>query len=79
MRRIKLIWDFRGPEAKHIAQHHNTHLKEYAKVNKVEDWFTGVTEISSMYSIAYMVIKEENMEELREALRPHRGQVYLPI
>jgi len=76
MRKIKLIWNFRGPDAKQIAQHHETHLKEFAKTNKAEDWFTGVTEISDMYTMAYMVVKEENMNEFREALRPHRGQVY---
>jgi len=76
MRKIKLIWDFRGPDAKQIAQHHDTHLKEFAKNKKVDDWFTGVTDISNMHSIAFMVIREEYMNDFREALKPHRGQVY---
>ena len=29
--KIKLIWDFRGPEALEIAKHHVIHLEEFAK------------------------------------------------
>ena len=29
--RLKLIWDFRGPDAKHIAEHHAIHLREYVE------------------------------------------------
>ena len=34
MRNLKLIWDFRGPEALRIAQHHEIHLKEYIQQEK---------------------------------------------
>ena len=32
--KIKLLWDFRGPDAKETAKHHTTHLKEYAILNQ---------------------------------------------
>ena len=32
MQKIKLLWDFRGPNAKKIANHHLKHLKDFFKV-----------------------------------------------
>ena len=29
-RKIKLLWDFRGPDAKETAKHHTIHLKDFA-------------------------------------------------
>ena len=26
---LKLIWDFKGPSSEKIAEHHETHLKEF--------------------------------------------------
>jgi hypothetical protein len=77
MRRLKLIWDFRGPEAERIAAHHNVHLKEYIKIEKVKDAFTGLETISEMHAIAFMVVNENQMQPIRDALKPHRGQVYI--
>ena len=34
MRNLKLIWDFKGPDALKIAQHHEIHLKEYIELKK---------------------------------------------
>lgn len=31
-KRIKLIWDFKGPTSEKIATHHCIHLKEYAVI-----------------------------------------------
>ena len=30
-----------------------------------------------MYAIAYMVVTDENMIQVRDALKPHRGEVYI--
>jgi len=76
MRKIRLIWDFRGPEAKHIAQHHRVHLDEYIELNDIEGASTEVTRISDMYTVAIMVVNEEDVARLRESLKPHRGQVH---
>lgn len=38
---IKLIWDFRGPEAQKIAEHHVIHLKEYATAHDLDKNATG--------------------------------------
>ncbi len=74
--RIKLIWDFRGPNAKHIAQHHAKHLNEFAETEKLQHSFTGIEELSPMHHIAFMVVEKKLMDSLRETLKPTRGQLY---
>jgi len=76
MTRIKLIWDFRSPDAKPIAEHHVKHIKEYIIQKNVDCDITGVEDLSDMYSIAYMVVKEEDMRPIRDVLKPHRGKYY---
>jgi hypothetical protein len=76
MRKLKLIWDFRGPDALKIAQHHEIHLKEYITLEKTELNITGFEQLNDMHSIAFMVVNETEMKPIRDALKPHRGQVY---
>ncbi len=74
-RKIKLIWDFRGPEAKEIAKHHVVHLEEFAIKEKLHFFESNVEPVNDMYSIAYITVKEEDMLTYRDALVPHRGEV----
>lgn len=76
MRKLKLIWDFRGPDAQKIAEHHEIHLKDYIKIEKLHLDITGVETISELHSIAFMVVEEAHMKPIRDALKPHRGQIY---
>jgi len=76
MRKLKLIWDFRGPDANKIAQHHEIHLKEYIQSEKLNITITGIEDVSEMHTFVYLVIDEDQMKPLRDALKPHRGQVY---
>ncbi|MFN8275559.1 MAG: hypothetical protein U0X58_11860 [Flavobacteriaceae bacterium] len=76
MRRIKLIWDFRGEGAQKTAEHHEIHLKEYIKIQGLQVNITGFEIKNELYSIAYMVVEESDMISVRDALRPHRGEVY---
>lgn len=78
MRKLKLIWDFHGPNAKKTAEHHNIHLKEYIAIEKLDINITGVSNLSDMHSIAFLVVDEARMKPIRDALKPHRGQVYMP-
>lgn len=75
-RKIKLIWDFRGETAAKIAEHHEKHLKEYIEIEKLPEKTTGFESISELYAIAFMVVAEEYMIQVRDALKPHRGEVY---
>lgn len=76
MRNIKLIWDFRGPAAAKIAEHHEIHLKEYIVLEKLKLQITGFEVKNESYAIAYMVVPETLMIAVRDALKPHRGEVY---
>ncbi|MTE27788.1 MULTISPECIES: hypothetical protein [Winogradskyella] len=76
MRRLKLIWDFRGPVSQKTAEHHLVHLKEYIAINDLNITITGVETLSEMHSIAFLVVDESEMIPVRDALKPHRGQVY---
>lgn len=76
MRKIKLIWDFRGPAAAKTAEHHEKHLKEYIAIEKLPLNITGFNILNDMYSIAWMVVTDEHMIQVRDALKPHRGEVY---
>ncbi|MDO1500155.1 hypothetical protein Q2T40_08415 [Winogradskyella maritima] len=76
MRKLKLIWDFRGPASEKTAEHHLVHLKEYINLEKLEVTVTGVEKFGEMHSLAYMVVDESDMPKVRDLLKPHRGQVY---
>ena len=77
-RRIKLIWDFRGADSKPIALHHAKHLKEYADHTALSQSQTGIEELSELHTIAYLVVPEQKMKLVRDALKPHRGTVFVP-
>lgn len=73
---IKLIWDFRGPGAAQTARHHEHHLKEYIIAEKLDIKITGHADLSDLHSTAYMVVQKPIMKQIRDALIPHRGEVY---
>jgi hypothetical protein len=75
-RQIKLIWDFRGETAAKIAEHHEKHLKEYIAIEQFPINSTGFEIINELYAIAFMVVTDENMIQVRDALKPHRGEVF---
>ncbi|MBQ4822626.1 hypothetical protein [Aquimarina sp. MMG016] len=75
-RKLKLIWDFRGPSASKTAQHHQIHLKEYIVSEKLSLDITGHQDLNDMHSIAFMIVTDSEMKPVRDALKPHRGQLY---
>lgn len=76
MRKIKLIWDFRGPESAKTAEHHKIHLDEFLATKKTQGVLAGFQVLSDVYAIAFIVVNEADMIVFRDALRPHRGEVY---
>lgn len=76
-RKIKLIWDFRGGAAEKTAEHHQIHLEEYILSQNLALNITGHQIINDMHAIAFMVVMETEMIAVRDALRPHRGEVYV--
>jgi len=76
-RKIKLIWDFRGPDAEMTARHHEIHLKEFINKKELSHFpLTGAEVLTEMHSIAFWVIPESEIMNYRDLLRPHRAQVY---
>lgn len=75
-RKIKLIWDFRGPTSAKTAEHHEIHLKEFIEAEKLSLNITGFEVYNEMQAIAFMVVADENMIVVRDALKPHRGEIF---
>lgn len=75
-RQIKLIWDFRGPASAKTAEHHEIHLKEYIVIEKFPLHITGFEVKNELHAIAFMVVTDENMIQVRDALKPHRAEIY---
>ena len=42
IRRIKLIWDFRGEDGHQTAVHHEIHLKQFVEKEKILNTNSGV-------------------------------------
>ncbi|MDX1462754.1 MAG: hypothetical protein R3359_06825 [Marinirhabdus sp.] len=76
MERVKLIWDFRGPNAAPIAEHHAVHLKEFAVAESLQNTLCATEKITEMHHVAYLVVEKKCMNDLRERLKPNRGQLY---
>lgn len=75
-RKLKLIWDFRGPDAEMTAQHHAKHLKEYSNSPNLSMAHSGSEKISDTHTIAYLVVTDSEMPTVRDNLKPHRGQLF---
>ncbi len=76
MRKIKMIWDFRGPAAEKTAEHHEKHLKEYIAIEKLPLDITGFEVVNEMHAFAFMVVTDENMIAVRDSLKPHRAELF---
>ncbi|WP_372473077.1 hypothetical protein AB4865_09790 [Capnocytophaga sp. ARDL2] len=70
---IQLIWDFRGMDALKTAEHQEIHLKEYIQIEKLDIKTTGFQAINDVHAITYIVVTAEQMRQLRDVLKPHRG------
>ena len=77
-KKIKLIWDFRGPAAALTAEHHEKHLAEFNVIENMGNHITGFNHLTEMHSIAYLVVNASELREVRDILRPHRGEVFEP-
>ncbi|MDM1451684.1 hypothetical protein [Myroides odoratimimus] len=75
-RQIKLIWDFKGPAGEKTAEHHVIHLKEYVAIEQLPISIIDYTVLAPEHTIAYMVVNDEQMKQLRDILKPHRGELY---
>ena len=75
MEKIKLIWDFRGPASPQTAAHFKIHLLEYFASEKMLLIESGVEPINEYHHYTYAVIDKQNLEAIKSALKPTRGQL----
>ena len=74
-RKIRLIWNFRGPDALKTAEHHVIHLKEFADNNKLAYLESDTLVENDFLSIAFIIINEKDLMVFKNALKPDRGTV----
>ena len=74
-RKLKLIWDFKGPNGLKTAEHHCIHLKDFANLEQLNYHEVNSLEITDMHSIAFITVDEIDMKTFRDALKPHRGEI----
>ncbi len=74
-RKIKLLWDFRGPDAKETAKHHTIHLKEFATIENLTFYEIDIKENNPMLVAAFITVDEKDMKIYRDALKPQRGEI----
>ena len=74
-RKIKLLWDFRGPDALETAKHHTIHLKEFAAIENLTFHEIDIKELNPMLCAAFITVNESDMKIYRDALKPHRGEL----
>ena len=75
-KKIRLIWEFRGPGAERTAAHHIIHLKEYVALEKLSFGETMTETVSEFKAFAYLIINADDLDKTKEDLKPHRGQYY---
>ena len=71
-RKIRLLWDFRGPDSLETAKHHVVHLKEFAAQEKLTFVNSDVLQQNEYVNSAFIIIEESNLEDFKNALKPHR-------
>lgn len=74
-RKLKLIWDFKGPDGLETAKHHCIHLKEFATIENLPFYEIAHTTVHEMHSFAFITVDETHMKTFRDALKPHRGEL----
>ena len=73
VRKVKLIWDFRGVDTQKMAEHYNKHLVEFFKSKKINLIESGFTKVSEMYYFTYAIINEIDVNNVKDAIKPHRA------
>jgi len=74
-RKIKLIWNFSGPEAEGTAKHHEIHIREFLENSNHNELITGVDYQTEIHWSAYLIVDEKDMIFFRDKLKPHKGEI----
>lgn len=74
MRKLKLIWDFRGPGAVKTAKHHEIHLKEFIATQSNTVFGVNHEIKHELHALSFIIVNETDMRPFRDGLKPHRGE-----
>ncbi len=74
-RKIRLLWDFRGPDSLKTAKHHIIHLKEFATIKKLPFIEISIIEQNIYLNSAFIIINETELSVYKNALKPDRGTI----
>ena len=75
-RKIKLIWEFSGPDAEERAKHHSTVLEVVSARENLEFSITGTEYINHVSWLAYLIVLEKNVPVIKGALKPLRSEIF---
>ncbi len=74
-RKIKVLWDFRGPDGLKIAEHQKVHLQEFADREQLQLLDIGIQKHSDYIVSAFLTIHESDLLKVRDQLKPQRAVV----
>ena len=75
MEKIKLIWDFTGPNGENTAIHHEKHLKEFFEIENKKLFKSGTETLNELHHLAYVIILKKDLNEIKLILKPNRGEI----
>lgn len=75
-RKIKVIWEFSGPDAEETAKHHEIHLGEFGERNDLDFSIPGTAYLNHITWLAYLIVLEKDVIKVRDALKPDRAEIF---
>ena len=73
--KIRLIWDFRGPDCEKTAKHYKIHLTEFLQTNNSVYFDFDDEKITEHHHIVYFTVLKSSMKDFRDKLKPNRGEI----
>ena len=73
MKKVKLIWDFKGSNTEKMATHYNKHLIEFFESKSLQLHDSGVESVNDYHHLAYAVVNELDVNLVKHPLKPHRA------
>ena len=73
MKKVKLIWDFKGSDTHKMATHYNKHLIEFFESKSIQLFESGVDAVNDFHHLAYAVVREMDVNQVKHPLKPHRA------
>ena len=58
-----------------VAVHYTKHITEFMKEKEIPFFEMGEASLNEFHQVAYVVVKKEDVNAVRDALMPHRAFV----